>query len=279
MDQSVQKKIDELVEIIKKTTEGKCAIALAGAHAKGVADAASDIDFFVYAEAAKPYEIRKSIIAAAADEGTDFWLDETFDANPWGGSMDFRYQGIPVECTARTLAYTNRIVEDCLEGRFRIIPATWTSNGYYTFIHLCELSFVKPVYDPDGILAALQEKAGVYPEKLRKSIIETFQGRASTWLWNFHYDSAIRRGDLLFCAPIVQHTVLDMIQVVFALNSCYFTGDKKLEKALAQMDFCPEGLLENLEFLLTVTRDSESLGRQRDVLRSIYQELEEKSKA
>ncbi len=278
MDPSVQKKIDDLIEILKKTTRGSCAIALAGAHAKGAADAASDIDFFVYAENARPLEERRAIIAAAADPGTGFWVDESFDVNPWGGSMDFQYRGTPVECTARTLAYTGKIVEDCLNGRFEIIPAIWTSNGYYTFIHLCELSFVKPVYDPEGILAALQEKARVYPEALRRSILDTFLGRSATWLWNFHYDSAIRRQDLLFCGPIVQHTLLDLVQVIFALNRQYFTGDKKLEKALKEMEYCPPRLLDNLEFLMSTPRDSVLLDNQRQLLRQIYRDLEERAK-
>ena len=45
MDKAIQKKIDNLVEVLKQTIEGKCAIALAGAHAKGTADASSAIDF------------------------------------------------------------------------------------------------------------------------------------------------------------------------------------------------------------------------------------------
>ncbi len=275
MDQATQKKIDNLVELIKQTTTGRCAIALAGAHAKGVADAASDIDFFVYADGAKPYEERLALVRAMADDGTDPWLDPDFSSTPWGGSMDFTYQGTPVEITARTVERTQKNVDDALNGRFEIIPATWTSNGYYTFIYLCELSFVKPVYDPDGLLANWQEQVRVYPEKLRESIVETFMGRASTWLYNFHYDSAIRREDLLFCAPIVQHTLLDLVQVIFALNRVYFTGDKKLEKMLSQMVYCPKALLENLEFLLTTPRDRAALEKQRTVLRGIYRELEQ----
>ncbi len=279
MTDALQKKIRELVEILKGTTEGKCAIALAGAHAKGVADEASDIDFYIYAERARPWEERRKMLCAAADPGTTPWVDESFDATPWGGSMDFFYRGTPVEVSARTLDYTQNMVEDCLAGKFQIIPATWTSNGYYTFIHLCELSFVKSVYDPDGVLAAWQEKARVYPEKLRRAVMDTFMGRAGTWLGNFHYESAIRRADLLFCAPIVQHTVLDMVQVIFAQNRRYFTGDKKLEAALAGMPYCPRALLENLEFLLTTPRDSEKLRRQQDILWEIYRELREKTAA
>lgn len=275
----MEQKIQPLVELLKETTEGKCAIALAGAHAKGMADAASDIDLYVFAERAKPLAQRRELIRSIADPGTTPWVDE-FDAAPWGGGMDFVYQGTPVEVAGRTLARMDRVVGDCLAGKFEIIPATWTSNGYYTFIYLCELSFIKPVWDPDGVLAAYQEKAAVYPEPLRRAILETFMARAGTWIDNFHYKSAVRRGDVLFTAPIVLHTVMDMVQVVFALNRVYFTGDKKLEAALAKMPNCPEALRPSqLDVLLASSRDPVHLERQRQFLRQAWDELSRRVRA
>ncbi|MDE7260712.1 MAG: DUF4037 domain-containing protein [Oscillospiraceae bacterium] len=269
----MEQKIQTLVELLKETVEGKCAIALAGAHAKGMADAASDIDLYVFAERAKPREQRLELIRGIADPGTTPWVDD-FDAAPWGGGMDFTYKCTPVEVAGRTLARMDQVVGACLEGKFEIIPATWTSNGYYTFIYLCELSFIKPVWDPDGILAAYQQKAAVYPEPLRRAILETFMGRAGTWIGNFHYESAVRRGDILFTAPIVLHTVMDMVQVVFALNRIYFTGDKKLEAALEKMPYCPEALRPSqLDVLLTAARDTAQLERQRKLLKDAWEEL------
>ena len=56
----MEEKILALVELLKETVEGKCAIALAGAHAKGAADASSDIDLYVFAERPKPWAERKA---------------------------------------------------------------------------------------------------------------------------------------------------------------------------------------------------------------------------
>lgn len=279
MDAAILQKIDEVTAILKQTVEGKCAIALAGAHAKGVADAASDLDIYIFAEKEKPQSVREALIASIADAGTTPWVCASFEETPWGGGMDFMYQGTPVEVVGRTIASMEKSLVRCLAGEFEIIPATWTSNGYYTFIHLCEVHFIKPIWDPDGILAVWQENAKTYPPALRKSILETFLGRANTWLDNFHYDSAIRRGDLLFTAPIVLHTVMDMVQVIFALNSRYYTGDKKLEKALSELPDCPKELLDNLEFLLTASHEPCKLARQREILRSVWSALNQKAKA
>lgn len=270
----MEQKIKELVEHLKGTAEGKCAIALAGAHAKGAADASSDIDIYIFAGRAKPWEERKALLSAIADPGTTPWVDERFDAAPWGGGMDFQYQGTPVETVGRTIARMDQVVGDCLAGKYEIIPATWTSNGYYTFIYLCELSFLKPVWDPDGILAAWQAKAAVYPEPLRRAIMTDFLGRSGTWMGNFHYESAVRRGDILFTAPIVLHTLMDMVQVVFALNRTYFTGDKKLEAALAKLPVCPDALRPGaLDLLLITPRDPKILEEQRQLLQAAHRQL------
>ena len=276
MKEKLQETIDTLVEMLRQTAEGGCSIALAGAHAKGMADAASDIDLYLYVDAVKPMEERRKIVEALADPDAGIWMEENPDAKPWGGGLDFKYRGTPVEVVVRTFDMTDRRVEEALAGHFEIIPATWTSNGYYTFIHVCELSFIKPVYDPEGRLAAYQKKVMPYPEALKQSIIQTFWARANTWLHNFHYDSAIDREDIWFCGPILMHTVMDLVQVIFAVNNAYFTGDKKLVKSLQALPYCPEVLLKNAAFLMSAPPDRIALQQQRELLRAVRDELKEK---
>jgi len=273
-EHQTEQMIRELAEALKRMAKGPCCIALAGAHAKGSADSASDLDFLLVLEQPAPYRDRLGVIDEIADSDGGRYMSKDFDEAPYGGSIDFRYRGIPIEVTVRTFERLSKRVEECLAGTFEIIPQAWTSNGYYTFIYLSELAFVKPLWDPDGILAAYQEKTRPYPEQLRRAIIDCFWSRANTWLDNFHYDSAIARGDMLFAAPIVLHTILDMIQVIFALNRVYFQGDKKLQENLAYMKYCPKALLKHLTFLLMASGDSNILLKQRDLLREIRDELQ-----
>ena len=164
-------------------------------------------------------------------------------------------------------------ISKCIGGEFEIIPQTWTSNGYYTYICLSEVSFLKPVSDDDGWLQNQKKRIDKYPPKLKSSIISTFMNRAGTWMGNFHYDSAVRRRDILFTAPAVIHTIMDMIQVIFALNEVYFPGDKKLENELRRLPYCPDKLLDNLEMLLSASRDGATLRKQAEILKDIYREL------
>ena len=273
MEMTVAEKIDTIVELLKQTAAGPCAVAIAGAHAKGTADSSSDIDIYLFADSYKPYAERSALIKSIADPDKFAWISENAEDAPWGGSMDFTLAGTPVEVNFRTFAMVDRNLDDCMDGRFKIIPATWTSNGYYTFIYLSELSFIRPIWDPENRLAAYQQRVHHYPEKLRQSIMRIFMERTETWLDNFHYDSAIGRCDTLFTAPIVLHTLMDMVQVIFALNRRYFTGDKKLEKALSSMAICPSVLLAELPFLLNAHQNAEGLERQRQILRAARNEL------
>ena len=265
--------ICEVTNILKRATGGKCSIALAGAHAKGLADDVSDIDFYIVTDKAKPSLTLRKIIAQVADSRASIYISSDFDSAPYGGNIDFTYRGVPIEVTVHTAARLRQRVDECLRGEFEIIPQTWTSNGYYTFIYLGELHFIAPLYDPDGLLAGYKNQLKQYPKPLRKAIIKQFMSRANTWLDNFHYETAIARADVLFTAPAVLHTVLDMIQVIFALNRQYFTGDKKLAQALAKLSDCPAALLDNLDFLLCASSDVNTLRRQREILREIRDEL------
>lgn len=275
IEKSIQNKIDRLVEILKNTVNGDCAIALAGSLAKGIADMNSDIDLFLFTDNPKPYEERLQIIRQYADADTNPCVTDNFNL-PWGGSIDFTFEQTPVEVVVRIISQMDKRVNDCLEGQFEIIPQTWTSNGYYTFTYLCELSFIKAIWDPTNLIQNYKTKITPYPLKLKKNIIDCFMGRASTWMDNFHYQSAIRRQDILFTCPIVLHTILDIIQVLFAYNEVYFIGDKKLELALSKLNYCPSELLDQLELLLSAPKNTEQLLRQSEILSRIINEIKVK---
>lgn len=269
----LNKLLPPILERLNLLFEDTPTIALAGSHAKGLADDASDIDLFVFGNHPKPYAQRKALIETFCDSPDQAYVSETFD-RPYGGNADFVYRSIPVEVVVRLKSQMEETVSRCLQGDFDIIPQTWTSNGYYSFIYLSELNFLKPLCDEDAWLHSLKASIRVYPPALKKRIIQVFMGRASTWIHNFHYQSAIARQDTLFIAPILIHTIMDMIQVIFAVNEVYFTGDKKLEAALRKMPYCPSDLTENLDLLLNCPKDDLLLQKQADLLARIYQDLQ-----
>ena len=264
--------IVKISETLMGISVGKCSIALAGSRACGGDDDDSDIDIYMLVDEVKPHDEIVEIIKTIADKDSGISVSASFDFAPYGGGIDFRYRGIPVEVTVKYYSKIKERLDDCLEGKFEIIPQTWTLNGYYTYISASEIDFIEPIWDPSGFIAEYKQKFRVYPEKLRRSIISCFIERAYTWMNNFHYESAIRRGDFMFTSACVLHTVQDLIQVIFAINRVYFKGDKKLEAAIKDLPYCPKEFSESLMFLMQTSDDPSVLQKQYDVLKKAVSE-------
>ncbi len=273
---NIESAITDISVVLKRIAVGDCSIALAGSRAYGGADGDSDIDLYMLVKGMKLGNKIAEIIKPIADEGSDISVSESFAFAPYGGGIEFTYHGIPVEVTVKYYSLIKQRLDECLEGKFEIIPQTWTSNGYYTYIAASEIDFIEPIWDPNGFIAEYKEKFREYPEKLRQSIISCFMGRAYTWINNFHYESAIRRGDFMFTSACVLHTVQDLIQVIFAYNRVYFKGDKKLADSLKELPYCPKEFSDNLLFLMQSSDDSELLQKQYEILRDAIRELNER---
>lgn len=264
--------IEELLPLYKEVIRGQYSIALAGAHAKSFADNHSDLDIYIYVEDIVSYETRKSTFERP--EIQNLWVSQDIISNSWGGSIDFEYNGLKVETTLKSLDQLSKVVEECLSGIIRITPETWTLNGYYNYICLSEIDCVQSIEDPYHILHKLKGHTKSYPLTLKRAILEHFWPKSLLWIDNFHYLSAIERMDIVYTSGIVNQTIQNMTQVLFALNEKYFGGDKKLELQWRKLSFCPAALLNNVETLLTVRRDVKHLKHQREILKEVAVEIE-----
>jgi len=88
----LSQEIDVFLPLLKSITRGKCTIALAGAHAKGLADDISDIDFHVFLDVPKSHSEITELFRDIADEGTLF-VTEEFNGSAFGGIISFFYKG------------------------------------------------------------------------------------------------------------------------------------------------------------------------------------------
>lgn len=270
--------IDELIPIFKQLICGEYSISLAGSYAKGKADIHSDLDIFIYTEGILPYEEREKIIRKIADSNSDIYITKNIDMERWGGSIDFYYKEYKIETTLRNLNNLNEIVNESINGNIKVYPEFWTLGGYYNYICLSEIDFIKSLEDPYKIVSNLKERVKTYPEALKKAIINEFWWKSDFWLDNFHYISAIKRKDIVYTSGVIQHTFHSIVQVLFALNEKYFHGDKKIELQLNELSFCPKELVDNIEFLLTVNKEVNFLEKQREILKNIVNEIGNKIK-
>lgn len=272
-------KIMEIAEMLKTTCDGDMTITLGGAHAKGLADELSDIDIYMYMESPKPYEANRKTLEAFADGGRIIAMTKDHFSDPVGGYYVFDYKGTFTEVTTRLYSNAMKHIGEAVAGRFEILPADWTVNGYYTFTYASEISFVKPLWDPPGFIEKTKKIIYPFPAKLKKRIFETFGAAVRAKPYKADYLNAIKRKDLLIVNYNVYSAIISMAPVIYALNDAYFTGDKQLAKKLSALPYCPKGLLENLSFLLGAPDDARKLEKQREILCGIADELARKMDA
>ena len=270
----------DTVEMLKTTGDGDMTITLAGAHSKGLNDEFSDIDIYLYYARPKPYEEQKRVIEAFADDHKAT-VSRDHVSMTVGGVFTFRYKGIYIEVTTRLYENALKRIHESLAGNFEVIPAPeWTFNGYYTFIYASEVSIVIPMWDPAGFIENTRKLLFPYPRALKRSIIQRFGGSMNHFAHHWEYcTNAVERADLFYTQHFVSHALLNMIQVIFALNDAYYTGDKQIARKLAALPYCPAGLLGNLPFLLGAPDDRGELINQRDLLHAIVREINEKAQA
>ncbi len=203
------------------------AITWAGSLQNDVADAASDIDLYVYTTGDVPLDVRQHIASARGERvevGNQFWEA--------GDEWDERASGIHIDVMYRSI----RWAEDDLA---RVLVRHEASIGYTTCIWHNILAS-RALFDRHGAYAILQATARQpYPEGLRQSIfaknLPLLRDAHGAYLGQIA--KAARRGDLVSVNHRVAALLASYFDLVFALNRKPHPGEKR-QVALAQRD-CP----------------------------------------
>ncbi len=203
------------------------AVAWAGSLQNDVADAASDIDLYVYTIGDVPLDVRQRIASARGERvevGNQFWEA--------GDEWDERASGIHIDVMYRSM----RWAEDALA---RVLVRHKAAIGYTTCIWHNILAS-QALFDRHGAYAALQATARQpYPEELRQAIfaknLPLLRDAHGAYLGQIA--KAARRGDLVSVNHRVAALLASYFDIVFALNRKPHPGEKR-QIALAHRD-CP----------------------------------------
>jgi hypothetical protein len=245
--------IDGLVPMFRRIVRGQYVIALSGSIAKGKADAFSDVDFWIFAEGAVDWDERRAIMEDYSDTPDDVYIGGKWDQPAEYGNLV--YQGVTVESSLQSVGSGERIIAACMAGKIAVEPTVWTIHGYYNHCTLSVIHSARGLDDPQAILREWKERLAVYPPKLKQAIVDKHLKDAHFWIDNFHYLSAIERGDVVYTAGIVQQTLHNLIQVLFAVNEAYFAGDKKALDYVDGFAKKPSDFREHVHHLLTPMND------------------------
>ena len=231
--------VAELQPLVRSFAQSEYGLALGGAHAKGKADAESDLDLYLFATAIWPSAERRRLTLAFSPEVAHVvcWGD---DATFSQAGTDFHFRGHQIECWLRNATDIDYAIAECQAGHVTRDFVTWTTTGFYNHCCLSDINVMVPLEDPTGLLARWKAQVAMYPPALKRTIISQHLAAAQFWPENFHYRSAVERADIIYTTGIVQQVVHNLIQVLFAFNETYFPGDKQLARAFAHLPHLPE---------------------------------------
>lgn len=241
------------------------AMALGGSRASGRADAASDVDLYVFTAAAIPVETRRRIVrqlggASVADLGLDYFGDgdEWRDART-GVQLDLMYFGL-----------------EWMKGQVeRPLVHHQPSLGYSTAF-ACTVSRARIMHDPDGTFATLQAVTREpYPEALREAVVRynhpMLRGTISSY--RAQLEKAAARQDIVSLNHRLAALLASYFDIIFAVNRALHPGEKRLlQVALTTCESLPENFEQDVSETLAAggegTRLLPALNRLLDALDS-----------
>jgi predicted nucleotidyltransferase len=219
---------------------GVAAVVLGGSFARGFGTPSSDIDLGVLYREAEPFSVER-VRALAAEVSdlpgtvvTDFW-----NWGPWvNGGAWLGVRGQRVDFLYRSVEHVERVIADAHAGKFEL---HWGQNPPYGFFgptYLGEVAICRPLVDPTGVVAELKRRVLVYPEALRRAVVQQY-----LWACEFNLESFApkfaQRGDAFGTAGCLARAAHQLVLALFALNRRYLVSDKTALAELASFQAAP----------------------------------------
>jgi hypothetical protein len=222
------------------------AVALVGSQVKGVAEASSDLDLFVYTDGDVGV-LRARLAEAFADPTAWRSLHEQGhgDGDVWRLQEGRRWVDLMYWSTAWGAAQLRRVL---VEHR--------AAMGYSTAFWR-SIRDAHPLYERDGWHAGLQRQAREpYPEQLRRNIIALNFPYLRDHPFSYRHQAAkaLARHDGICVNHRLAAWVASYVDIVFALNRVLHPGEKRLlEHVTRECAVRPAGLTHGFERLVDQT--------------------------
>ncbi|MCC6314231.1 MAG: DUF4037 domain-containing protein [Thermomicrobiales bacterium] len=218
------------------------AVAMAGSRAASVADAASDLDLYVYAVEPIPLAERAAIatrFGARREVGNTIWEpgDEWLDAET----------GLHVDVMFRTPTWIAAELD-------RVLLRHEASVGYSTCFW-CNVLHSTVLFDRVGWYATLRERAvAPYPEELKQAIIAKnhpiLRRALSSYLGQI--ERAVHRGDALSAQHRIAALLASYFDILFAVNETPHPGEKRMLPLATRLAKTTPNLTARVNDLLAV---------------------------
>lgn len=238
----ISKLVDRLGQALLALALPEPVIGFGGAHAKGLADALSDVDFYVFADG---WPAPSALVQRVGQI-----LPDATELKSWASDaecgVDFSLDGRVVEVWFRQSKLVLEGVEHALSGTVEREDRVWTPNGFYRYAALADLSSMTVLHCQNREFDETLDRIRRYPSPLRRAAFAHGMGPLEFWRGNMHLDTAIERVDTYYLQSIAHQIRTGLLHAAFAANGKYFGGDKKTRQALGQLETLPPNFVADV---------------------------------
>ena len=244
----------EIVSTLTQRLEairGIKAVVLGGSYARGRAQAGSDIDLGLFYSEAAPFSIGN--VRELADAVHDTPGPVVTDFYGWGawinGGAWLTIRGQRVDLLYRSLEQMERVITEAESGRYEVDFAQQPPFGYFSGTYLGDIAVCVPLFDPDILVGALKRRVAVYPEALRRTLVQDYLWAAEFGLAAFATKFA-SRSDVFGTAACLTRAVHQIVMALFAWNRVYLINDKTALAEIAEFKHAPREFSSRVQHTL-----------------------------
>jgi predicted nucleotidyltransferase len=255
--------------------DGIAAIALGGSRARCTAGPDSDVDIGLYYDPDTAFSIEE--LDVAARELDDRHLSKLVTRlGDWGPGVNgggwLLIEGRHVDFLYRDLKRVRETIEQCREGKVGAVYQLGHPMGFQSQIHLGEVHYCRPLYDPAGELTALKALAKDYPPKMRDALIEKHLFDAGFELEIA--SKAAARGDLAYVTGCLFRAAEFMTLVLYAINRQFFMNEKNAFVESRSFRIVPRGFHRTVETILgRIGKSPAEMNRSVAAMRAILEDV------
>lgn len=222
------------------TVRGVRAVVLGGSYARGCAQPGSDIDLGIFYSEADPFSIES--LRELAEEVNDTAGPVVSDFYGWGpwvnGGAWLTIDGQRVDFIYRNLEHVERVVTEAQSGKYEVHYLQQPPFGFFSATYLGEVAVCVPILDPEARLDALKRRVAVYPEALRRRVVQDYLFMAEFTITAFAPKFAAR-SDTYGTAACLTRAVNELVLGLFALNRRYLINEKSALREIAEFERAP----------------------------------------
>lgn len=264
--------ISKMIEALA-SIEGIKAIALVGSYALGNATTNSDVDLGIYYSEKSPPRIDElRNLAKQFDSSSELVITNFYEWGPWvNGGAWLNTNAGEVDWLYRNLDQVNRVIAEAKQGKFSWDFRQQPPYGYMSVMYLADLHNNISLFDPHGILSQLKEETKIYPEELRRAIVQEH-------LWSIefsHFNAAkfAQHGCIYGTVGCMTRIIAELTQVLFAFNRVYFATEKGALKIIESFSFKPTEYSNRINAILSYPGKEQALVVSLRKLNELIQEV------